>query len=346
MNASDIAKLAGVSRSTVSRVVNNYANVPPETRDKVMRVIEAYNYVPNMSAQVMAGKKTKTLGLFIISHGPVAGDFVSNMLITSVIEQASHQGYYVLTYIVGDPSTDQAAVKKVNDMFYQGRVDGGLFIGAAYGEPFIESLIAEGYQAAIIDQDLNGNHAEDKRIVAEYDNHKGMRLAIDCLAELGHRKIGVIKGDMSRLSGVTKFEGFQAAMQLHGLPVVQDWVLPADFSEQGGKDAIIRLLEQQVPLPTAIIAANDSVAFGAITALQGAGLKVPEDVSVIGFDNHVLSAYHNPPLTTVAVDFEGLMKTVTASLIRHIESNELGSERIVIDYALIERQSCRDLKQP
>ena len=98
----EIARLAGVSRSTVSRVINNYSNVPPETRDKVMRMIEQYHYVPNASAQVLAGKRTRTIGLFMIEAGHVASDILTNMLIASVIENASSLGYYVLTHIIRD----------------------------------------------------------------------------------------------------------------------------------------------------------------------------------------------------------------------------------------------------
>src|SRR5690606_28088645 len=100
INATEIARIAGVSRSTESRVMNKYSNVPPETRKKVMEIIDQHRYVPNVSAQVLAGKKTRTIGMFMIEKGHVAGDFISNMLLANVIESASSHGYYVLTHII------------------------------------------------------------------------------------------------------------------------------------------------------------------------------------------------------------------------------------------------------
>ncbi|WP_274653045.1 LacI family DNA-binding transcriptional regulator [Paenibacillus humicola] len=339
MNAEQIAKLAGVSRSTVSRVINNYPNVPPETREKVMRVINEHNYVPNVSAQVLAGKKTRTIGLFMIEKsGRVAGDILTNMLIASVIEEASSHNYFVLTYIIRGAGSEES-VKNVTDMFYQRRVEGGLFIGAASREPFIWQLADEGFEVAIVDQRLS-EAGESNRIVAEFDNEKGMSLAVRYLASLGHTEIGVINGDMSRLSGVTKYEGFLHAMEKCSLRVRPEWIVQADFNEEAGYREIGRLADSGTPLPTAFIAANDSVAFGAIRALNERGLQVPGDISIVGFDNHGLSARFNPSLTTVGVKFESMMKRLTASLIGSIEGTYDGSRVIVIDCELIVRDSC------
>ena len=117
INSIEVARLAGVSRSTVSRVINNYANVPNETREKVMKVIQQYNYFPNVSAQVLAGKRARTIGLFLIAPGHVSSDILTNMLIVSVIEHASACGYYVLTHIIRD-AKDTETVKNVKEIFF------------------------------------------------------------------------------------------------------------------------------------------------------------------------------------------------------------------------------------
>ncbi|AGA59666.1 transcriptional regulator [Thermobacillus composti KWC4] len=341
INSIEIARLAGVSRSTVSRVINNYPNVPPETREKVMRVIEKYNYFPNMSAQVLAGKKTRTIGLFLVGAGSVAGDIVANMLISGVIENASGCGYYVLTHILRSTS-DSDAVKRVKEIFYQRRIDGGIFIGAPNEEPLIESLIAEGFAVGIVDQHLPGK-SDPNRLVVNFDNATGMELAVGYLAELNHRDIGIINGAMNRYSGPDKYESFRRAMERRGLAVNPDWVLPGDFHEPAGYEAIHRLLACGKPLPTAIIAANDSVAFGAMRALREHGLRVPDDISLIGFDDHVLSAMQQPALTTVRVDFESLMKQLTDRLIRYIETGTPFIEPYVTSSELVIRDSCRRL---
>jgi LacI family transcriptional regulator len=304
MNSFEIARLAGVSRSTVSRVINNYANVPIETREKVMKVIQQYNYFPNVSAQVLAGKRARTIGLFMIEPGNVSSDILTNMLIVSVIEHASSYDYYVLTYIIRDTSNTET-IKNVKEIFFQRRIDGGIFIGAANHEPFIEELISEGFMVGVVDQE-QPDHQESNRIVANFNNDSGMKQAVAYLAGLGHTRIGVINGNMKRLSGQTKYEGFLKAMQMCALHVNQAWVLPGDFHENGGYEAICDLLRTKSDLPTAIIAANDSVAFGAIRGLKENGLQVPDDVSIIGFDDHAMSEKHHPALTTIRVDFSDI----------------------------------------
>ncbi|MEK0312459.1 LacI family DNA-binding transcriptional regulator [Cohnella sp. 56] len=341
INSVEIARLAGVSRSTVSRVINNYANVPPETRRKVMEVIEAHRYVPNLSAQVLAGKRTRTIGLFVIEAGRISGDMLTNLLLASVVEHASSRGYYVLTYIIRNTS-DKENVRGVKDIFYQRRIDGGIFIGAANEEPFIEELIAEGFTVGIVDQHLPGRQ-EPNRIIANFDNDRGMQLAVGYLHELGHRDIGIINGDLNRYSGVDKYERFLSAMQEYGLQVREQWVRPGAFHEEAGYQAALKLLKEADPLPTAMIMANDSVAFGAIRAFQEAGLSVPDDMSVIGFDDHALSARYKPALTTVAIDFGEMMSSLTDYVIGHIEGNEASSARYMSHSKLIRRESCRPL---
>src|SRR5690606_4860800 len=174
--------IAGVSRSTVSRVINNYPNVLQATRDKVMQVIEQYKYSPNFSARIMSGMKTRTIGLFLISPEEVFHDSLTNSLITGFIESASNQGYYVLTHIIRN-TRDSEVLRKVKETFYQQRIDGGVFIGAANHEPLIEELIAEGYVVGIIDQNIKGRN-EPNRVISNFGNHQGMKQGVDYLASL------------------------------------------------------------------------------------------------------------------------------------------------------------------
>jgi LacI family transcriptional regulator len=338
IKSEEIARIAGVSRSTVSRVINNYSNVPAETRDKIMKVIKDHNYFPFMSAQVLAGKRVRTIGLFLIEPGNVSSDSLTNMLLVCVIENASEHGYYILANIIRD-SKNTDSIRSVKEIFIQNRIDGGIFIGAAINEPLIEELIAEGFVVGVVDQNLE--HPQPNRIVANFNNDSGMKQAVEYLAGLGHTKIGVINGDMKRLSGQTKYEGFKKAMRICNLDVNPDWVLLGDFHEKSGYDAIHALLCNRSDLPTAIIAANDSVAFGAIRALKEHGLQVPEDMSVIGFDDHVLSEKHHPALTTIRVDFNDMLKHLTADVIAKIERSTTDIKEITIDCSLVVRDSCR-----
>lgn len=341
INSEEIARLAGVSRSTVSRVINNYANVPPETREKVMKIIEQYHYVPNLSAQVLAGKKTRTIGLFMIEAGHVSSDMLTNMLLASVIENASASGYYVLTYIIRSTS-DEGSAREIKEIFYQRRIDGAIFIGAANDEPLVEELIAEGFIVGVMDQALPGRD-EANRVIVNFDNHHGMMLAVDYLAKLNHREIGIVNGDMERFSGIDKYEGFLAAMKHYGIPVRERWVLPGGFHEENGYDAIREYAATGERLPTAMIMANDSVAFGAIRALREKGLSVPEDLSIVGFDDHVLSARFQPALTTVKVDFDGMMKRLTQAVIARIDGGDGARLDKPSASRLVVRDSCKPI---
>jgi len=341
INSFEIARLAGVSRSTVSRVINRYPNVPAQTREKVMRVIEQYNYFPNMSGQVLAGKNTRTIGLFLIDSGKVSDDQISNFLLANVIETASTQGYYVLTMIVRD-CQDPEAVRSVKESFYQRRIDGGIFIGATNSEPLIEELIAEGFKIGLMDYRLPGTN-DPNRIVYNFDNMRGMEMAINYLTSLGHRNIGIIQGDLHRYSGASRYFGFIEAMQKHELTVRQEWVISGEFTEDSGRRAIRSLLSSGHELPTAILAANDSVAFGAIQSLYENGIRVPEHISIVGFDNHSMSSRFQPALTTVHVDFAKVMSGLTSMLIQYVEQGTIDIYERVAKTYLVVRDSCRRL---
>lgn len=341
VNSTEIARLAGVSRSTVSRVINNYPNVPEATRKKIMEIIHEKNYYPNLSAQVLAGKKTGTLGLFIIERGQVSGDSLSNFLITSIIESASLLGYYVLTNIIRD-TNNHNTIDKIKEVFFQRRVDGGIFIGANNYEPLIEELIKEKFVIGIVDQLLPGVN-EPNRIVANFDNEKGAMKAIHYLASLGHKKIGVINGNMNRIAGPQKYQGYIKGLKKHGLPINQEWVLEGDFSKASGYDVTKKLLQKNIELPTAIFAANDSTAFGAIQAFNEFSIRVPEDISIIGFDDHMLSEHTSPSLTTLRVNFDEMMQKLTTNIVNAVEGMKVESNHFQIGSKLIIRNSCKSI---
>jgi LacI family transcriptional regulator len=341
MNSTQIAQLAGVSRSTVSRVINNYPSVPPETREKVMKVIKEHNYFPDMSAQVLAGKNMRNIGLFIIDKGSVSSDPTSNMLIASVIEAASNHDYYVLTNIIRDCKSPKN-IERVKTVFYQNRIDAGIFMGADNHEPFIEELIGEGFIIGIVDQDLPGRN-EPNRIVYSFDNENGAVKAIDYLVSLNHQRIGIINGDIKRHAGSARLEGYLKAMKHHCLPVRKEWILQSDFSSANGYNTMKSFLKTNVELPTAFFAGNDSIAFGAIRALNEKQIKVPDDISIIGIDDHVLSSLFHPPLTTFKANFSKMMQSLTYDVIKTIEQTNNKGIKLTMDSELIVRESCLSL---
>ncbi len=341
INSTEIARLAGVSRSTVSRVVNGYKNVPQDTHEKVMRVIEQYRYVPNHSAQVLKGKPTRTLGLFWVARGRIAEDFLAEYIIVTIIEQAASEGYHVLTCLVPNLHEPQHA-RTVRELFQQRRIDGGVFIGLNSHEPFIEELAGEGFSIGLFDYKTMGSE-DEKRVITNFDSST-TSMAVDYLARMGHRDIGLVNGDLLRFSGMQKYNGFLEGLHRNGLRMEPAWVSYNGFSEDSGRMCMMEILQKGGPLPTAICCANDSIAFGVISALQDAGIRVPEDISVIGVDDHMRSATMKPPLTTFRIDFEEMLSTLTCGVIRTTRgegcppSREFGGE-------LVERESVRRLAE-
>jgi len=339
-----IAKLVGVSRSTVSKVINNYPNISADTKSRVLKVIEEQGYSPNLSARILAGKTTETLGFFFFGRESFSQDPLVNMMISTVIEAAAMAGYHILTYIVSDPRK-LSSVAMVKDVFHQRRIDAGIILGAQNDEPVIEELVAEGYVLGLFDQDLPGHH-EGNRVLANLDDEATARRAISYLSGLGHSLIGVLNGDARRNAGAAKRRGFFGAMAELGLESRSDWVLETDFTEKQGYQVVRDFLASgKRDLPTAFAAVNDTVAFGAIHALNEAGLQVPQDVSIIGIDDHPLSPLVQPGLTTFAYDFHEVFQDLIRRVVAVVSEMADDIPRVQsFPATLIERHSCRDLR--
>ncbi|WP_240761974.1 LacI family DNA-binding transcriptional regulator [Paenibacillus thalictri] len=343
MNSHEIAKLAGVSRSTVSRVINNYPNVPQKTREKVMEVIKKYNYFPNLSGRALKGKKTNTLGLFITEEHRITEESSFNFLITNVIESASESDYYVLTKIIHDTS-DMETIRSVKECFFQGRVDAGIFFGFANHEPMIEELIADGFLIGIIDQELPGR-TEPNRIVFNNNNESVAIRAVDYLVGLNHRKIGHIRSGIRRGSTNAKYNGFMKAIQKHNLTLNDAWILPG-YVPGGGYEAVANFLKAKHPheLPTAFFADNDTLAIGAVRAFNDHGISVPGDISIIGVNDHMLSSMMKPALTTFKINFGQLANELVRQIVDVIENGSQQFVKVIFEIDFIERESCRRLE--
>ena len=336
----EIARLAGVARSTVSKVLNGYPHIAAATRERILKAVHAYGYYPDHSAQVLAGKRTNTLGLFFFSAGHFSEDVLADFMISSVIENAAAFGYHTLAYVVRGPD-DGLTRGSVKGAFYQRRIAAGIFIGARNREPLIEQLVADGHVVGVFDQ-KPPRRAERNRVVANFDDVGTSRAVVDYLAALGHRQVGIIHGDRGRNAGAMKSRGFLDGMRANGLPVNEKWMREGDFQSEGGYRAMCSLLDDNKKLPTAIATANDNTAFGAMRAISERGLRIPEDISIVGVDGHPFCQFSRPPLTTFEYDFHatmrGLIEAVVGIVIGRTETNAL---RQVYSAHLVERQSCR-----
>ena len=347
MNSSEIAKIAGVSRSTVSRVINNYPNVPEETKEKVLKVISEYDYVPHASARMLAGGKNKVIGLFIIDIVPGKKDIKNRItkspyyleLTSSVIEYASEREYNILVQIVHSSE----GYNQIKECFYNKTISGGIFIGENNDDPIIKKIINDGYKVALIDQDMRlEDDAYSKCIIVNADNFSGAYNATNYLINSNHRKIAHITGDIGKFSAIERVKGYKKALEDANLSIENEFIVNSTFIEEGGYNSTKKLLLQDNK-PTAIFASNDKIAIGAMRAIKEVGLKVPDDISIIGFDDIEECKYLNPQLTTIKMDLDKMAELVTDLIITSIEKDETIATYHTVPVGLVERESCLEL---
>ena len=339
LNSTEIAKMAGVSRSTVSRVVNGYSNVPEHTRERVMKVINEKGYYPLLSGQLLAGKRTGTLGFFWISNDKIANDMLCSEYFAHVTESAAELGYLVLTCIVKN-LTEQENIDWVKRVFMQERVDAGIFIGVKNNEPLVEDLIEKGKVVGLFDH-YHPERNESNRISVNYETDTG-RKTINYLHNLGHRKIAVIDGDMSRYSMLKRHEGYLAAMQELDIEIRGEWMRYADIfgTADAGYNAAKKVLENCTDYPTAICTGNDSIAFGVYKALEELGISVPDQISVTGIDGHGKGELISPALTTFAFNYRDMFFSLVKRTIAAIDEEPDNPLTEFLQSTLIERKSC------
>lgn len=346
MRSEDIAKLAGVSRSTVSRVINNYPNVPEETRIKVLKVIEQHQYEPNSFARALAGKKTDTIGLFAISMNEKenATRIYQNSyfapFIDAVVDISNSRGCYVLIHTVYAPGD----FLKVKQAFLQKRIDGGIIVGTQKDIDIVKEMVSLEAPLVLIDYDISEIMAEhlDKNHLAIVNSkdYEGTTEAIEYLIALGHRDIGIIQGSMSTYSGRERFAAYSDTLGRHGLAVNERFILPGEFLKERAYAEVVKLLDSGEPLPTAIFSSNDDMAISAIEALAERGISVPEQMSVIGFDDVQLAARIHPKLTSVRLPIFEMSKAAVDKVMELCDSRQPTFSTVSFPARLIERDSC------
>ena len=284
----EIASMAGVSKATVSRVINHKPDVDPLTRQRILGLIDEYGFQPNAFAKAISLQKSHSIGLLI----PHEAEYVfSNPFYTEVMRGVStevdRRGYYlVICY---------AHEKNYLDIYHQKRVDGFVLLSpGSFHKAIIQSL-DEGSvpfvsTAKIADQ--------ENMAFVDVDNTLGAILVVEHLVSLGHEKIAYISKPTLQ-SSQDRLAGYKIVMEKHNLPCCDRWMTTSETSSiQSGYNCTQKLLALD-EIPTAIFLANDMMAIGAINAIQEKGLRVPEDVSVVGFDDVPQASYLTPPLTTV-----------------------------------------------
>lgn len=325
----DVASRAGVSRQTVSRVINDKPEVSPSTRARVQSVIDELGYQPHAVARSLVTGRTYTLGCI----SPNLIDYTFACIIEGAQAEARRQGYLVLTGSA--PEVDD--VEHLVDEMLRRQVDGLLVLNPHMDgrHRFFPPLAEEGLAVAYLKNTLKGNKISSVCC----DNRQGGYQATRYLIELGHRSIATVLGPDNEECTHDRLDGYRRALSEADLAVDPELVVSGDWTATSGFDAVEQLLAAGEP-PTAIFAQNDRMAVGAIRALREAGLEVPEKVSVIGFDDIPLASYFDPPLSTVRQPMEESGKLAARMLIKTVQDSSRPPEQVFTESRLIKRRSC------
>ena len=345
MNSKEIAKLAGVSRSTVSRVINNYSNVPEKTKEKVLEVIKKYDYVPDASARTLAGMVNKRIGLFVIALNSqlngqqVLGSHFLSVLMSSVIDYCNKNDYTVVVSIISGAKDYDRAFQ----LFYDQTISGGVFVGARGDEENIRSLISKGYKVAIVDQNpYEDPKIYEKSVIVNADNYNGAYEATKYLIEMGHTRIAHVMGGKRQYSTTERLRGYNQAIKDAGLENDPGLLYQGNFTFNSGYEAT-RAITDLAPRPTAIFYANDSMAMGGIQFFSEHKVEIPDDFSIIGFDDIELSRFMKPTLTTVRQNLQIVAQSAIDGVIDMINGGEPDGKVNTIPVDLIIRESCKKI---
>jgi LacI family transcriptional regulator len=327
----DIAKQAGVSRSTVSRVINGQPYVRQDVRERVLQVIQVTGFHPNIAARTLAMQRSWMIGLLL--PRTVSSFFVDPYFprLTQGVAQACNQHNFTLgLFLVGTPEDEEKIFPRVSR---RGFLDGILVQTGQIGDQLIDRLVNTNLPLVVAGRPF---HTNDVSYI-DVDNVKAASDAVIHLIHLGYKRFGTITGTINSTAGIDRLEGYRHAILEQGWRIDENLIAEGDFTEKGGYTAMQCLLAAK---PEAVFSASDAMAIGAIRAVHEAGLHVPQDVAFIGFDDLPFASQHEIKLTTVRQPIVQFGARAVETLIDLIENGIKPSRHILMDTELVIRDSC------
>ncbi|ACS78410.1 LacI family DNA-binding transcriptional regulator [Maridesulfovibrio salexigens] len=323
----DVARLAQVSTATVSRVINSPDSVREKTREKVLRAMKMCNYKYNALARGFATKKSNTIGLIIPNiNNPV---FAESTL--GVQEYAEEKQIKV---ILGNTSYKISQEESLIKALRESQVDGLIITTTNPKGEIIKSLTDEGIPFVLLFSTVKNGPVSAVGV----DNYRGGYVATEHLISLGHRRIGMIAGSFTVTDrSYHRWHGYRQCLKDHGLPYDKDLLVQTEYSLSGGRDSIKQLLKHGSP-PSAVFCSNDYIALGAIKGAREAGLSLPEDLSIVGFDDMPTASYMVPALTTIRQPAYEMGRRACELLLQKMENPEK-PEQHMMETKLIVRES-------
>jgi len=329
----EVARLAGVSRSTVSRVINDHPSVRPETRERVWQAIRKSDYQPHAVARSLVTNRTQIIGMIIPEAvTTLFTDPFFPLLLRGATEACNAHHYQLLLSLFDDPAGQEEMYQRI---LRSGYLDGVVVASTPLGDPLIPDLLRDRIPFVSV-----GRYPNGRVHYVDVDNVAGARMAVEHLIRLGHQRIATITGRLDLISGQDRLEGYRQALKAHRIPVEEELIVEGDYTENSGMVAMQRLLPAS---PSAVFVASDMMAIGALQALRQAGCLVPQDVALVGFDDIPIASAIEPALTTVRQPIERMGSMAVEVLLGVLEGSseeEAPAQRIVLPTELVVRASC------
>lgn len=327
----DVAKAAGVSVTTVSRALNGHSDVSQSTREKVLEAANRLSFRPSLVAKSLVTNRTHTVGLLISDFNKDFGGqhFLFDVM-AGVHDRLAMDGYDVTLV---STSTTQQQVLSYLDFCMERRFSGVIVMGMRLDDPYVHEVVEAPLPSVVVDLPLLSEHCG----YVMTDNINGARFAVRHLVSRGHRKIGFVNGHGMAAVSVDRRRGYEDAMRSANLPVDPSWIYESDFTLEGGKRGLKSLLESH-PDMTGVFLASDLMAIGALQYAREEGIRVPEDIALVGFDNIDLGAFVTPTLTTISQPRHDMGATA-AEMLLNMMHHHAAAEGRMLSPSLVIRES-------
>lgn len=326
-----VARLAGVSRATASRVVNHNPHVGEDARVAVLRAVEELGYVPNRAARSLMTRRADSIGVVILESAVrLFGDPFFGHLLVGISEGLADRDTQ-LVLLMAHTEREEARVERY---LHAGHVDGAILVGPHGHDPLPTRLARAGVPVVLSGRPLHGAPVS----YVDADNRNGAKIAVDHLVALGRRRIATIHGTLDLSSARDRLDGYRAALAAAGIAADRSLEAPGNFSAADATTAMRRLLERHPDLD-AVFAASDSMAAAAVSVINDSGRRVPADVAVVGFDDSELAVTTRPTLTTVRQPIEAMGREMARLVARRIDNGADSPSQVVFPTELVVRES-------
>jgi DNA-binding LacI/PurR family transcriptional regulator len=338
----DIAKEAGVSKSTVSLVINKSTAVKPETREKVLRAIEKLGYVPNMAARELITNKSNIIGLVFLTENdnikPYSFDSVAETLFYDTFNYISQHLRYTDYTLLSERFSAIKNPEELPELIKNGRISGLLLIGGLFQKEFIDHVQKNNIPVVIIGRQYEGINS------VSVDFEDVGKMAAEYLIKTGHRNIAFINGPEHSINSKLKYNGFLKAFKKNGLNFNNKYLKYSSYIGRSGYESMRSIWESGIR-PDAIFGASDGITIGAMNYLYDIGIRVPNDISVIGYEDSILTEYASPPLTVIDGNKEKIVFEACSILKNCIKDPSQKVNTKIVKPLLIERNSVKNRKE-